>query len=92
MLTRKQDITWLGCNVPDVYCSLDECLEAGWTAPVGAQTLLYRGHEVFQVLCEVFMLIAKQVNLQCCLVDRRAVLAFRHPAPDPQHLHRSVVT
>lgn len=64
-----QDITLPVCRLPDVYCSLDELLEAGWTAPVGAQTLLHGGHEVLQVFCEVLMLITKQVNLQCCLVD-----------------------
>lgn len=80
------------CSVPDVNGSLDELLEAGRAAPVGAQTLLHSGHEVLQVLCEVLMLISKQVNLQCSLVDLRPVLSLRHPVPDPQHLHCGVVT
>lgn len=33
-------------TVPDVDCSLDGLLEAGWAAPVGAQALLNVGHEV----------------------------------------------
>lgn len=79
-------------TVPDVDCSLDEVLEAGWTAPIGAQALLHGGHKVFQVLREVLVLITEKVNLQCCLVDLWAVLSFRHPVPDPQHLHCGVVT
>lgn len=58
---------------------------------VCTQTLLYSGHEVLQVLCEVLMFITKQVNLQSCMVDLRAVLSFRHPVPEPQHLHCGVV-
>lgn len=89
---KHQDITLPVCSIPDVDCSLDELLEAGRAAPVGAQTLLYSGHEVLQVLCEVLVLITKQVDLKCCVVDLRAVLSFRHPVPDPQHLHCGVVT
>lgn len=80
------------CSVPDVDGHLDELLEAAGAAPVGAQALLHGGHEVLQVLCEVLVLIPKQVNLQCCLVHLRAVLSFRHPVQDPQHLHCGVVT
>lgn len=79
------------CSIPDVDCGLDELLEAGRAAPVGAQALLHGGHEVLQVLREVLVLVPKQVNLQGCLVDLRAVLSFGHPVPDPQHLHRAVV-
>lgn len=50
-------------TVPDVDCSLDEVLEAGWTAPTGAQALLQGEHEIFQVLREVLVLIAKKINL-----------------------------
>lgn len=80
------------CSVPDVDGSLDELLEAGRAAPVGAQALLHGGHEVLQVLREVLVLVAEQVDLQRCLVDFRAVLPLGHPVPDPQHLHRGVVT
>lgn len=79
-------------SIPDVDCGLDELLEACWAAPVGAQTLLYGGHQVLQVLCEVLVLITKQVDLQSCLVDLGAVLSLGHPVPDPQHLHCGVVT
>lgn len=38
------------------------------------------------------MLIAKEVDLQRCMVDLRVVLLSRHPVQDPQHLHCGVVT
>lgn len=38
------------------------------------------------------MLVAKEVDLQCCMVDLRAVLLPGHPVQDPQHLHCGVVT
>lgn len=80
------------CSIPDVDGGLDKILKAGRTAPVGAQSLLHGGHEVFQVFGEVPVLIAKQVNLQSCLMDLRVVLSFRHSVPNPEHLHGGVVT
>lgn len=38
------------------------------------------------------MFITKQVDHQRCLADLSAILPFRHPVPDPQHLHCGVVT
>lgn len=80
------------CKIPDVDCRFDELLKAGWTAPVCAQTLLYCGHEVLQVLGEVFVFVAKQVDLERRVVDLRTVLSPGHSLPDPEHLHCSVVT
>ena len=37
------------------------------------------------------MLIAEEVDLQCSVVDLRAVLLSRHPVQDPQHLYCGVV-
>ena len=79
------------CSIPDVDGGLDELLEARWAAPVGAQALLHGGHEVLQVLCEVLVLVAEQVDLQRRLVDLGAVLSLGHPVPDPQHLHGGVI-
>lgn len=91
-MLQDLNIVPLVCGIPDVDCCFNELLKAGRTAPVCAQTLLYRGHEVLQVLCEVFVLVAKQVNLEHRVVDLRTVLSPGHSLPDPQHLHCSVVT
>lgn len=56
----------------------EKLLKSGWTVPVGAQALLDGGHEILKVLCEILMLIAKQVDLQGCLVNDRPVLLLGH--------------
>jgi len=71
---------------------LEEFLEADGAAPAGAQALLHGGHQVLQVLGEVLVLVSKQVNLQRGLANGGAILPLGHPVPDPQHLHRGVVT
>lgn len=75
----------------DMYGVLNELLETRRAAPVGAKTLLNCRHQVLQILGKVLMLIAKKVNLQGSLMDLRAVLALRHPVPDPQNLDCGVI-
>lgn len=76
----------------DVDGGFLDILKATGTVPVGAQALLGGRHEVLQVLREVLVLVPEQVDLHRRLMDLRAVLLLRHPVPDPQHLHRGVVT
>lgn len=71
---------------------LQVLLEAGGTALVGAPALLRAGHQVLQVLGEVLVLVAEEIDLQRRVVHFRAVLPLGHAVPDPQHLHRGVVT
>lgn len=80
------------CVLPNVNCGIYVFLEAERAAPASAQTLLQGWHEVLQVLGEVLVLVAEEVDLQCCVVDLRAVLPSGHPVQDPQHLHCGVVT
>lgn len=80
-----------GVSSLDVNGLSEELLKAGWTVPVCAQALLDGGHEVLQVLGEVLVLVAKQVDLQGCLVDDRTVLLLGHAVQDPQHLDGGVV-
>ena len=91
------DVSALHCTAGhllllDDDCPLEEFLEAGRTAPAGAQALLHGGHQVLQVFGKVIVLIAKQVDLQSRLANCRSILFLRHPIPDPQHLNRDVVT
>lgn len=78
-------------RIPDGDCCFHVLLKAGRTVAGGAQAFLNGGHEALQVLCEVLVLIAKQVDLQRRVVDHRAVLPLGHSLQDPQHLHRGVV-
>lgn len=50
-------------SLPNVDSGLDKLLEANWTTPVGAETLLHGGHQILQVFGKILMFIAKQVNL-----------------------------
>lgn len=78
-------------RLPDVDGGADELPEAGRAAAAGAQALLHGGHEVLQVLREIIVLVAEQVDLQRRLAYLGAVLSPGHPVPDPQHLHGGVV-
>lgn len=66
-------------------------LDAVGAAPAGAAALLRAGHQVLQVLGEVLVLVAEQVDLQRRVVDLGAVLALGHAVPDPQHLDGGVL-
>lgn len=78
-------------HTPDADGLLKILLKARRTVPRRAPALLHAGHQVLQVLGEVLVLVAEEVDLQSRAVDLRAVLTLGHAVPDPQHLDGRVV-